>query len=360
MNRESLEELKTELRQLSYKVGSPQQRVMLKVAHGIERLGLEWEFAERVIVGHTRIEAADRVAVGSKWRGPDDFSLVLRLQGNAPREVELVNEFAHRVGHDEVDLAIVEKLRINTNSTCFGARTIRPLELGYSIGHERGEAGTLGAFAEHANGTGVVSGNHVLGLMNAANIGDPIIQPGPNDSAGSDRIGALGKMELLQFYPRSRNRVDAALAVLDQGVGHCGNILPVRSGARDGGRPLVGVVGDVYDLVNLHGHLAKIGRTTGYNSVPLSQVSIGMDNVEVYFGATPVRFDGLIEIEWHGRGRFTDDGDSGCLYYIEGERYAVGLHIGGGSLIRNGRRTQVSYGCVLSEALARLEARLLT
>jgi hypothetical protein len=353
MNRAALEELKDEIRQRARPVVEPHNLIAMHDSRWF------WPFMRKsLIYGHGRIQPPSRIAIGGRWRGRDDFSLVLRLHGHAPAEASLARELVERVGPEEVDVAVVEDLRVEATAASFGVARVRPLELGYSIGHERGSYGTLGAFVGHDQGDAVLSSNHILALMNAAQIGDPIVQPGPKEPARSERIGALCGMEPLHFQPHS-NRVDAALALIDQAVGHGGNILPRRSGARDGGRRLADVVEDPYELEAMTGSLAKIGRTTGYTAVPLSQVSLGMDNVEIHFGATPVRFDDLIEVEWDGPPRFTDEGDSGSIYYIEHERHALGVHIGGGTLIRDGRRTAVSYGCVLSAVLERLQARLL-
>ena len=74
----------------------------------------------------------------------------------------------------------------------------RPAPGGVSIGHRDITAGTLGCLVKK-NGTPVIlSNNHVLANSNAAQIGDPILQPGPHDGGRfpDDHIA-----DLEQFIP---------------------------------------------------------------------------------------------------------------------------------------------------------------
>ena len=122
------------------------------------------------------------------------------------------------------------------------------------------------------------------------------------------------------------------------------------------------MVEDVYALAGQPIEIAKVGAVTGYRSVAFEQVSVDVDNVDILFGHHRLRFDGLIEVEWpEGVPSFAEPGDSGCVYFIEGleERVAIGLHVASGDLMREDRRTRVSYGCLLHEALAQLGAQLL-
>jgi hypothetical protein len=76
----------------------------------------------------------------------------------------------------------------------------RPAPGGVSIGHYKITAGTLGtAVRDRASGERLIlSNNHVLANSNQAELGDPILQPGPIDGghADSDTIA-----ELLRFVP---------------------------------------------------------------------------------------------------------------------------------------------------------------
>lgn len=57
----------------------------------------------------------------------------------------------------------------------------RPAPGGVSIGHRDITAGTLGCLVKKNGQTFILSNNHVLANSNAAEIGDPILQPGPHD-----------------------------------------------------------------------------------------------------------------------------------------------------------------------------------
>jgi hypothetical protein len=74
----------------------------------------------------------------------------------------------------------------------------RPAPGGVSIGHRDITAGTLGCLVKKAGHTVILSNNHVLANSNAAEIGDPILQPGPHDGGSfpDDHIA-----DLEQFIP---------------------------------------------------------------------------------------------------------------------------------------------------------------
>src|SRR5262245_18660792 len=92
----------------------------------------------------------------------------------------------------------------------------RPAPLGFSIGHPSITAGSIGARVKDASGNVyVLSNNHVLANANAANIGDPELQPGKFDggSAPADQIATLSAFETLTFSPLASNTIDAAIAI---------------------------------------------------------------------------------------------------------------------------------------------------
>ena len=74
----------------------------------------------------------------------------------------------------------------------------RPAPGGVSIGHRDITAGTLGCLVKKNGQTFILSNNHVLANSNAAEIGDPILQPGPYDGGRfpDDHIA-----DLEQFIP---------------------------------------------------------------------------------------------------------------------------------------------------------------
>ena len=74
----------------------------------------------------------------------------------------------------------------------------RPAPGGVSIGHRDITAGTLGCLVKKDGRSLILSNNHVLANSNAAEIGDPILQPGPHDGGRypEDHIA-----DLEQFVP---------------------------------------------------------------------------------------------------------------------------------------------------------------
>jgi len=74
----------------------------------------------------------------------------------------------------------------------------RPAPGGVSIGHRDITAGTLGCLVKKDGRLVILSNNHVLANSNAAEIGDPILQPGPYDGGRypEDHIA-----DLEQFVP---------------------------------------------------------------------------------------------------------------------------------------------------------------
>lgn len=74
----------------------------------------------------------------------------------------------------------------------------RPAPGGVSIGHRDITAGTLGCLVKKDGRPVILSNNHVLANSNAAEIGDPILQPGPYDGGSfpNDHIA-----DLEQFIP---------------------------------------------------------------------------------------------------------------------------------------------------------------
>jgi len=213
-------------------------------------------------------------------------------------------------------------------------RRARPAQSGYSVGHFRITAGTLGTcvydilpgggISPPVHGIGVppryyiLSNNHVLANSNLGLPGDPILQPGPYDGGvdPSDRIGRLSRFVPIVYGPTSSNLVDAAIAEgqfhdLDRGI--------YWIGAVDGWRRRTGVTVGM--------NVMKTGRTTSFTTGRITAIS-----AIVTVGGYP-----------GGSARFTDQivttnisagGDSGSLVLTrEGCcRIAVGLLFAGSSV----------------------------
>lgn len=77
---------------------------------------------------------------------------------------------------------------------------LRPVRPGVSIGHRDGTAGTVGCIVRRGAQYFILGNSHVLALLNRAELGDPVLQPGPGDGGSlSDVIGELDAFVPLRF-----------------------------------------------------------------------------------------------------------------------------------------------------------------
>ncbi len=192
---------------------------------------------------------------------------------------------------------------------------VRPLVPGASVGHPDVTAGTLGAFVTDARGRVLLlSNNHVLADTDRAQLGDPVLSPGPADGGrpGVDRVATLTAFERL--VPAG-NTVDLAVAAVDDPALVGGNHVPEGV--------LSGVVEEVLDGVAV----AKTGRTTGHTTGSVTAVEL--DGVTVDYGrGRLLSFDDCLEVEGDGRS-FSDGGDSGSVVYALDGLSALGLLFAG-------------------------------
>lgn len=193
---------------------------------------------------------------------------------------------------------------------------VRPVRPGYSVGHPNVTAGTIGAgcydltpFPGKPATYYILSNNHVLANSNAANIGDPILQPGRVDggAATTDVIGRLSRFVRIRF-DGTCNSVDAAIAavpfhLLDRDI--YWNGLP-RSLAR---AATVGML------------VRKTGRTTNFTT---GRVTVINATVNVNYGSAGIaRFCNQIVTTDMSAG-----GDSGSLV-LDFDGNPVGLLFAG-------------------------------
>lgn len=218
----------------------------------------------------------------------------------------------------------------------------RPAQPGISLGHRDITTGTLGLLVQREGLALILSNNHVLANTNAAEVGDPIYQPGPADGGIlNDKLATLLEFEPLDFGDApatcavaetmatilntladltgsshrlqpvqatpALNQMDAALALPDQpnlvipdilGIG-----IPTGAAA-----PHLGL------------EVQKMGRTTGYTRGIVTQVNV---TVDVDYAGRKARFtDQIFTTPMSGPG----DSGSGVLNM---GRQAVGLLFAG-------------------------------
>ncbi|MGD8908580.1 MAG: hypothetical protein PVI92_04470 [Chromatiales bacterium] len=201
-------------------------------------------------------------------------------------------------------------------------RRIRPVMGGFSVGHYKITAGTIGTccydltpFPGVPSKYYILSNNHVLANSNNANIGDWILQPGPYDGGSlyKDAIARLSRYVPIKFHTATSkplNYVDAAIAE---------GSLEMLS------REIYwqGVVKDLYVAPKVGDIVQKSGRTTGFTTGRVTNINA---TVDVNYGSGRVaRFRNQIVTE-----RMGSPGDSGSLVCDRDEN-AVGLLFAGSS-----------------------------
>jgi hypothetical protein len=233
---------------------------------------------------------------------------------------------------------------------------VRPVRPGISIGHQDSTAGTLGAFVRRGDEVFILSNNHVLAMLNQAEIGDAILQPGPGDGGGLlDQIGKLAEYVPIRYTdeepdptdsepvgepkgcsaPLARamsairgltstatalpvplsapvNYIDAAISTLADTVAFDPRIVDV------GGLPL-GIASPALGM-----RVIKSGRTTGLTQGTVMQVEV---TVDVTYEDRVARYLNQIMCS-----PMSDRGDSGSLV-LDFERNAVGLLFSGSDLV---------------------------
>jgi hypothetical protein len=256
------------------------------------------------------------VAVGVVPR-PRGFGLAVRATSADVLALPSVEDVLKRYG-DEADVRVVGPVRAATGTGAAGSGSRRSgLHPGASVAHPDVTAGTLGAFVRDADGRVLLlSNNHVLADTDRAQVGDPVLSPGPADGGRPD----LDRVATLTFFERlsaGRNLLDLALAAVDDPAHVGGNQVPEGT--------LSGVVEELLDGVLV----AKVGRTTGHTTGTVTAVEL--DGVSVDYGRGDVfTFDDCLEVEGD-LGAFSEGGDSGSVVYDRESLAAVGLLFAGSS-----------------------------
>jgi len=242
------------------------------------------------------------LGVGVKWKNGEPTG--------EPALLALVTQKVAKLKNSEMVPKILNKMQTDVLSIGFpmalknGPPTIgvqslkkkvRPAKGGYSVGHYKITAGTLGTcvydilhggtISPPSHGIGIppkyyiLSNNHVLANSNDERFGDPILQPGPYDGGTdpADRIATLSRFIPIDFNPNKalqNNLVDAAIAEgefhdIDRSIYWIGHVRGWR------------LKEDIHvgDLVQ------KTGRTTSYTLGRITAISA---TVDVGYGGTKV------------------------------------------------------------------------
>jgi hypothetical protein len=178
----------------------------------------------------------------------------------------------------------------------------RPVPIGVSVGNNNEcAAGTIGCVVFKGGNPHILSNNHVLARINAAAVGEPIVQPGRYDNKPkcANRLSTDKVAELTQFvsikFDGSCNTVDAAIARYTTGDFSCATL----SGFY--GTPSATTVTATVGL-----GIKKVGRTTELTTGSVSAINA---TVNVNYGVGVATFCGQIVTTKS----FSKSGDSGSL-----------------------------------------------
>jgi hypothetical protein len=283
------------------------------------------------------------VGVGYKvHRGKqtDELCLVVLVSKKLPVEAvdpkSLVPKSIDGVNTDVVEVGVIRTHQSRTDRW-------RPIPAGVSVGHFKITAGTFGCMVrdQASNARLMLSNNHVLAASNNAQLGDPVLQPGPADGGGVDNdivarlerfapisfneeppscqiatgvaglinqlaqlLGSQHRLIPIRQDPQAMNQVDAAVAKPVEGVELSDEILDI------------GAIGGVTPA-KLGMRVRKSGRSTGFTT---GTITVMDATVDVNYGDRIARFDSqLISTS------MSAPGDSGSLLVAEDSLLAVGL-----------------------------------
>jgi hypothetical protein len=264
-------------------------------------------------------------------------SVAEKVEASKLIERDLVPESIGGIPTDVVQTGHIRALQLPTERH-------RPAPGGVSIGHHEITAGTLGCLVNKDGQPVILSNNHVLANSNNAQIGDPILQPGPFDGG---RFPADHIADLEQFVPISiigmPNDCSTAGGIVNflNGIakllGSDTRLKAFSAQQTDNlvdaaiARPknIEDVKGDILEIGTINGSasgelgmaIKKSGRTTRLTSGEILQVDV---TVNVQYGQDQTaRFtDQLIA------GAMSQGGDSGSAVLDENNRL-VGLLFAG-------------------------------
>ncbi len=284
---------------------------------------LKARLTARLAEGFPPVTASDlggrvwtRPAIGLAPVSPGRVHLAIRVAAAADARV-LLTGLTDAV-RAEVDVRVTGPiLPQSTLSVAPLQQRTRPLVPGLSVAHPEVSAGTLGGFVRLGGRLAVLSNNHVLAASDAGAVGDAVLQPGPADGGTpADRVATLAAFE--RFTARA-NRIDAAVATLDEGVQADPAGVP--------GGPLGATVPEGIE-VEPDEEVEKVGRTTGHTRGRVTAVEV--DGVAVQYDDGLYVFDDQIEIEGLS-GAFSSGGDSGSVIWRSSDRAPLALLFAGSS-----------------------------
>ena len=212
--------------------------------------------------------------------GQGDFKLAVRITAISPG-IQASLDAIETAAHGEVSIRSVGRVVKQQLTT-----RVRPLSIGYSVGHVRITAGTIGCFVASQvpgeQGVLILSNNHVLADENRAQLGDEIVQPGPADGGSSPGDVVANLTRFVPLTLTGKNGIDAAAAMVAAGIGVDAQTLQ-GLGRLAGVRATPLASGET---------VWKVGRTTGLTQGTVTATEV--DDLTVGYDIGNVVFDNQV------------------------------------------------------------------
>ena len=264
-------------------------------------------------------------------------SVTKKLAASQLSSKDLVPDSLNGTPTDVIETGIIRALQSPTEKH-------RPAPGGVSIGHRDITAGTLGCLVKKDGRFVILSNNHVLANSNAAEIGDPILQPGPHDGgrypddhiadleqfipinitgAPSDCPVATGTANFLNSIARLFGSSVQLQAIDQQATENLVDAAIARPINPDDVKNEILEIGTIQGAIEgeLGMAIKKSGRTTGFTTGEIQQVDVSV-NVQYGEGQIAQFTDQLMA------GAMSQGGDSGSAV-LDDSNNLVGLLFAG-------------------------------
>lgn len=264
-------------------------------------------------------------------------SVTKKLAASQLSSKDLVPDSLNGTPTDVIETGIIRALQSPTEKH-------RPAPGGVSIGHRDITAGTLGCLVKKDGRFVILSNNHVLANSNAAEIGDPILQPGPHDGgrypddhiadleqfipinitgAPSDCPVATGTANFLNSIARLFGSSVQLQAIDQQATENLVDAAIARPINPDDVKNEILEIGTIQGAIEgeLGMAIKKSGRTTGFTTGEIQQVDVTV-NVQYGEGQIAQFTDQLMA------GAMSQGGDSGSAV-LDDSNNLVGLLFAG-------------------------------
>jgi len=191
-----------------------------------------------------------------------------------------------------------------------------PLQSGYSCGHVKTTAGTLGALVKKGKRLYILSNAHVLALSGKGAPGDKVCYPGTADrgAAAQQVVATLAEFAKFDVTDDYVNTVDAALAEVDEDWADKLNLSIYKANSP------IKVAEPVRDM-----KIVKRGRTSGDTEGVVRDVHFSI--AIKYPGVGKLGFVDQVLCTQYSAG-----GDSGSIIVDKASGAVVGLHFAGSAM----------------------------